>query len=30
MTHDEINPTRNVPIGPALDLASKHDRDHLA
>jgi glutathionyl-hydroquinone reductase len=26
MTHDEINPTRIVPIGPLLDLTSAHDR----
>ena len=24
MTHDDINPTRIVPIGPALDLAAPH------
>jgi putative glutathione S-transferase len=29
MTHDEINPTRIVPIGPALDLAAPHGRDKL-
>ena len=27
MTHDEINPTRIVPIGPALDLNAPHGRD---
>ena len=27
MTHDEINPTRIVPIGPELDLTSPHGRD---
>jgi putative glutathione S-transferase len=26
MTHDEINPTRIVPIGPQLDLSSPHGR----
>jgi glutathionyl-hydroquinone reductase len=30
MTHDEINPTRIVPIGPALDFASAHGRERLA
>jgi glutathionyl-hydroquinone reductase len=29
MTHDEINPTRIVPIGPALDLSSPHGRERL-
>ncbi|MBV8067342.1 MAG: glutathione S-transferase family protein [Candidatus Eremiobacteraeota bacterium] len=28
-THDDINPTRIVPIGPIMDLNSPHDRDHL-
>jgi putative glutathione S-transferase len=28
-THDEINPTRIVPIGPALDLTAPHDRERL-
>jgi putative glutathione S-transferase len=28
-THDEINPTRIVPIGPALDLTQPHGREHL-
>jgi putative glutathione S-transferase len=28
-THDEINPTRIVPIGPALDFTAPHDRDKL-
>jgi putative glutathione S-transferase len=27
MTHDEINPTRIVPLGPAQDLTSPHGRD---
>jgi putative glutathione S-transferase len=27
MTHDEINPTRIVPIGPQLDLEAPHGRD---
>ncbi len=26
MTHDEINPTRIVPLGPALDLTAPHGR----
>jgi putative glutathione S-transferase len=30
MTHQEINPTRIVPIGPALDLASAHGRERLS
>ncbi len=29
-THDEINPTRIVPIGPLLDLTSAHGRERLA
>lgn len=29
MTHDEINPTRIVPLGPVLDLARPHGRDRL-
>jgi putative glutathione S-transferase len=29
MTHDEINPTRIVPIGPALDLMSVHGRERM-
>lgn len=28
-THDEINPTRIVPIGPDQDLAAPHGRGHL-
>ena len=28
-THDDINPTRLVPIGPLMDLASPHDRAHI-
>ncbi len=28
-THDDINPTRIVPIGPALDLTRPHRRDFL-
>jgi glutathionyl-hydroquinone reductase len=27
MTHEEINPTRIVPIGPALDLIQPHGRE---
>ena len=30
MTHTEINPTRIVPIGPALDLNTPHGREGLA
>ena len=29
MTHGEINPTRIVPIGPALDLTAPHGREKL-
>jgi putative glutathione S-transferase len=29
MTHDEINPTGIVPIGPDLDLTSAHGRERL-
>jgi len=29
-THDDINPTRIVPIGPALDLTKPHGRECLA
>lgn len=29
-THDEINPTRIVPIGPELDLAAPHGRERLS
>ncbi len=29
-THEEINPTRIVPIGPILDLTAAHGRDHLS
>ena len=29
MTHDEINPTRIVPIGPQLDLSAPHGRERL-
>jgi hypothetical protein len=28
-THDDINPTRIVPIGPILDLKAAHGRDRL-
>ena len=28
-THDHINPTRIVPIGPALDLSAPHGRERL-
>lgn len=30
MTHDEINPTRIVPIGPEQDLLAPHRRGHLS
>jgi putative glutathione S-transferase len=29
MTHDDINPTRIVPIGPALDFNQPHGRENL-
>jgi glutathionyl-hydroquinone reductase len=29
LTHDDINPTGIVPIGPVMDLAAPHGRDHL-
>jgi putative glutathione S-transferase len=29
MTHDEINPTRIVPVGPDQDLQSRHGRERL-
>jgi putative glutathione S-transferase len=29
MTHEEINPTRIVPLGPALDLLAPHGRERL-
>ncbi|HEX3670315.1 MAG TPA: glutathione S-transferase family protein [Candidatus Cybelea sp.] len=29
VTHDDINPTRIVPIGPIMDLGTPHGRDHL-
>jgi len=29
MTHDDINPTRVVPLGPAQDLTSLHGRERL-
>ncbi|MEO7600023.1 MAG: glutathione S-transferase family protein [Opitutus sp.] len=29
MTHDEINPTRIVPLGPILDLSQPHRREKL-
>jgi putative glutathione S-transferase len=28
-THDDINPTRIVPIGPILDFDTPHGRDRL-
>ena len=30
VTHDDINPTRIVPIGPALDLTQPHNRAEMA
>lgn len=30
MTHDDINPTRIVPIGPDQDLSTPHGRDQLS
>jgi glutathionyl-hydroquinone reductase len=29
ITHDDINPTRIVPLGPELDFTHPHGRDHL-
>jgi putative glutathione S-transferase len=29
-THEDINPTRIIPIGPAQDLLSPHGREHLS
>jgi glutathionyl-hydroquinone reductase len=29
MTHDEINPTRIVPVGPELDLSRPHGRENI-
>jgi putative glutathione S-transferase len=29
ITHDDINPTRIVPIGPAMDLTRPHGRDRM-
>ncbi len=29
VTHDDINPTRIVPLGPIQDLSASHDRDRL-
>ena len=29
-THDDINPTRIVPLGPLLDFASPPGREHLS
>src|SRR5437773_11714988 len=30
ITHDDINPTRIVPIGPAMDLSRPHNRARLS
>jgi glutathionyl-hydroquinone reductase len=30
MTHEEINPTRIVPLGPIVDLNKPHGREHLS
>jgi len=30
VTHDELNPTRIVPLGPLLDLTAPHGRERLA
>jgi putative glutathione S-transferase len=30
MTHDEINPTRIVPIGPLQNLTAPHGREGLS
>jgi putative glutathione S-transferase len=29
-THDDINPTRIVPIGPIMDLTAPSGREHLS
>jgi putative glutathione S-transferase len=29
-THDDINPTRIIPIGPAVDFSASHGREHLS
>jgi putative glutathione S-transferase len=29
MTHEDINPTRIVPLGPVQDLTAPHGRGHL-
>jgi putative glutathione S-transferase len=29
-SHESINPTRIVPVGPALDFSLAHDRDNSA
>ncbi len=29
MSHDRVNPTRIVPLGPAIDYAAPHYREHL-
>jgi putative glutathione S-transferase len=29
MTHEEINPTRIVPLGPILDLNRPHGREKI-
>jgi putative glutathione S-transferase len=29
MTHDSINPTRIVPVGPAVDWEAPHGRERL-
>ena len=30
MTHDQINPSRIVPVGPLVDWTTRHHRDHLS
>ena len=30
MTHDQLNPSRIVPIGPVVDWTASHDRDRLS
>ncbi len=30
MTHEEINPTRIVPLGPIIDLTKPHGRKRLS
>jgi putative glutathione S-transferase len=29
MSHHTVNPTRVVPVGPAMDFAAPHEREQL-